>query len=571
MAYSTGIDLGTTNTVVSTARKGINGTVEVLTEKLMQFGEDGYSFEPDELLPSVLYVEDGEHYVGKRAKAMKGQRLNKVICNSKNFIGQSDYKWEIDGKSYSPEIVASMFLSAVRQNLQDKYTYECDLDNVVITVPASFDLDQRNATKRAAKLAGFEGNIICISEPTAAILDFINEQRRLADEDRYLDFSETKNVLVFDLGGGTCDVATLAVKMQGREVYVEELGVSPHTLLGGTHFDAYAAEGIMRDFAAENHIDLAESLDATAQKELKAKLLVQMEKAKIFFAGRYALKQDDSIIFPVHIPNIINGEPFKFMLSMKQYNTYIQPLLKNERNKENIISPIDETLKGIGKTKEDIDYVFCVGGMTQYPEVAKAIKNYFGKEPFKFCDSMQSVSKGAAIYQHYDVVEKKHQDGDVKSENENKSNHENDIDIDIIPTLPQTVFLNVKDDFPITLIEAKTKAGKPQIHRNLLEVTSEIQATLQLYTGRSYFDPHMKLLDDVILKFTHGVPIGSKISLKLEYTQQGVLEFEAWIEEHPEIKVNVCLENGDITESTLKQVKKDYDIEKVGGLYNARF
>lgn len=555
MAYSIGIDLGTTNTVVSTARKGVNGTVEVLTERLMQFGEDGYSFEPDELLPSVLYVEDGEHYVGKRAKAMKGQRINRVIYNSKNFIGQSDYKWEIDGRSYSPEIVASYYLSAIRKHLEDKYTYECDLNNVVITVPASFDLDQRNATKKVAKLAGFQGEIICISEPTAALLDFINEQRRLADEDRYLDFSETKRVLVFDLGGGTCDVAVLAVRMQGKEVYVEELGVSPHTLLGGTHFDIYAAEGIMLDFAREHNIDLSKRLDEIALKELKAKLIVQMEKAKIFFAGRYALKPDDSVIFPVHIPHVINGEPFKFMLSMKQYNTYIKPLLKKEGSRENIISPIDDTLNSIGITREEIDYVFGVGGMTQYPEVAKAIRNYFDKEPFKFCDSMQSVSKGAAIYQHYDVKEKQHQD----------------IEIDIVPTLPQTVFLNVKDDIPIPLIEAKTKAGIPVIHKNLLEVTSEVQAILQLYTGRSYFDPQMKLLNDVPLEFPHGITIGSKLSLKLEYTQQGVLEFEAWVEEHPEIKVNVCLENGDINEDTIKQVKKDYDIEKVGGLYNARF
>lgn len=555
MAFSIGIDLGTTNTVVSTARRGVSGTVEVATEEIMQFGEDGYSLEPDALLPSVLFVDHGEHYVGKMAKAMKGQRAHRVISNSKNFIGQPDYEWYIDGVSYTPEIVASYYLSAVRNYLEEKYTYECDLSNVVITVPASFDLDQKNATKKAAKIAGFEGNIICISEPTAAILDFINEQRRLADEDRYLDFTETKRILVFDLGGGTCDVAVLAVKMKGKEIYVEELGVSPHTLLGGTNFDAYAAEGVMRDFEQTHKIELNKVLDKAAQKELKAKLLVQMERAKIFFTGRYKQKADESITFPVQIPNVINGEPFKFMLSMAQYNTYIAPLLKAEKNKENIISPIDATLKDIGITRDQIDYVFCVGGMTQYPKVSETIKNYFGKEPFKFCDSMQSVSKGAAIYQHYDVKEKEHAE----------------IDIDIVPTLPQTVFLNVRNEFPIPLIEAKTKAGVPVVHKNLLEITSEVQATLQLYAGRSYFDPQMKLLNDLTLKFPHGVPAGSKLSLRLEYTQKGVLEFEAWVENHPEIKVSVCLEDGEMTANQIKEVKEEYEIEKVGGLYNARF
>ena len=168
---------------------------------------------------------------------------------------------------------------------------------------------------------------------------------------------------------------------------------------------------------------------------------------------------------------------------------------------------------------------------------------------------MQSVSKGAAIYQHYDVKEK-----DLE-----------EIDIDIVPTLPQTVFLNVRNQFPIPLIEAKTKAGVPVVHKNLLEITSEVQATLQLYAGRSFFDPQMKLLNDISLKFPHGVPVGSKLSLRLEYTQKGVLEFEAWVEHHPEIKVSVCLEDGEMTANQIKEVKEKYEIGNVGGLYNAWF
>ena len=249
MAFSVGIDLGTTNTVVSTARRGINSNVEVLTEAIDQvINEEWGEIQSSTLLPSVLYVNNGLHNVGLMAKEMKGQSANRVIFNSKNYIGESDYRWKIDDKEYSPEKVASYFLSAVRKHLKQKYREDESIESAVITVPASFNIDQRNSTKTAAKLAGFKGDITLISEPTAAILDFINEQSKLQDNDKFIELNDFKNVLVFDLGGGTCDVAVLRIKINGKEIYVEEVAVSPHTLIGGANFDAYAVEGIIKDF-----------------------------------------------------------------------------------------------------------------------------------------------------------------------------------------------------------------------------------------------------------------------------------------------------------------------------------
>ena len=202
MAFSVGIDLGTTNTVVSIASRGINSNIEVLTESINQLNQNGFP-EESSLLPSVLYVDNGEHMVGAYAYAMKGQNLKRVIFNSKNYMGESSYKWDIDGKEYSPELVASFFLSAIRNHLKDKYNGNESIESAVITVPASFNIDQRNATKNAAVLSGFKGEIILISEPTAAILDFINEQSKILNEDKILELSDFKKVLVFDLGGGT--------------------------------------------------------------------------------------------------------------------------------------------------------------------------------------------------------------------------------------------------------------------------------------------------------------------------------------------------------------------------------
>ena len=551
MRFSVGIDLGTTNTVVSIARKGITGNIEVNTENISQLSEDSYSLDNDPLLPSVLYVNnDHEHIVGKFAKAMKGQNTSRVIFNSKNFIGENDYEWVIDDKKYTPELVAGHFLRAIRNYLVDKYVNSTeDIDSAVITVPASFNVDQRDATKRAAKLAGFSGDITLISEPTAAILDFINEQSKFDDSARDLDFSDFKNVLVFDLGGGTCDVAILKIKINEKNIQAEEIGVSPHTLIGGTNFDAYATAGVLKDFSKENNIDFKKELSEETLKKLKNLLFIQLEKIKLQFSSKYLFGKnknvniDDlvkSIEYTITIPNIINGKPFKYKLNMEKYNKYISPLLDKE-NDENIINPIDETLNNCDMKKEDIDYVFCVGGMTNYSKVWESIRDYFGKEPCKFSDSMQSVSRGAAIYHHYEVGLTKKDNEKSKGENKNLGTT-----IDIIPRLPQSVFLNVKNGFPVRLIESQTKAGTPILHENLIKVSSEIGLVLELYTGKSNFDPNMKKLNNVKLEFPYGVKVGSDIVLSLEYTTKGVLNFEAWLKDDPTIKIEIKLEDGNL-------------------------
>lgn len=556
MAFSIGIDLGTTNTVVSTGRRSISGGVEVLTEKLPQLSEDGRKLVQDTLLPSFLYVDEDEHNVGIIAKAMKTQFKNNVVSSSKNFIGHRDYKWEIEGKEYTPELVASYFLSAIRNFLKDKYGDEEQLESAVITVPASFDIDQRNSTRTAAKLAGFDGEITLISEPTSAILDFINEQSKLCDEDKFIDLSDYKKVLVFDLGGGTCDVAILEIKVVGKEVYVEEIGVSPHTLIGGTNFDAYAVDGIIRDFEKENNIKLGEILSKEELSDLKAKLLITMEDMKVYFSSRYTMKNPsneemDKVIESINLnvtePGVINGKPFKYNLTMKRYNEYIRPLLSPENKKENIIKPIKETLSKCNVYVSDIDYIFCVGGMTRYPMVWNTITEFFGKEPLKFSDTMESVSRGASIYHHYDVVERKK-------------------DIIVTPKLPETVFLNVKNGFPIPIIEANTKAGTPILIEDVLKVTSETELLLELFSGRSAFDPNLKKQESIRLEFPHAIKPGSSIVLKLEYTSNSILIFEAWLKDDPEIKINVSLEKSQFTEEEINAHQESFRIKDVKGV-----
>lgn len=559
MAFSIGIDLGTTNTVVSTGRRSINGGIEVLTEKLPQLSDDGRKLMQETLLPSFLYVDDDDHNVGIIAKAMKTQFKNKVISSSKNFIGHRDYRWDIEGKEYTPELVASYFLSAIRNYLKDKYGDEDNLDSAVITVPASFDIDQRNSTRTAAKLAGFKGEITLISEPTSAILDFINEQSKLCDEDKFIDLSDYKKVLVFDLGGGTCDIAILEIKVVGKEVYVEEIAVSPHTLVGGTNFDAYAVDGIIRDFEKENKIKIKEILSIEELRNLKAKLLIAMEDMKVYFSSRYTMKNPsndekdkimESISLNVTEPGVIGGKPFKYNLTMKRYNEYIKPLLSLENKKENIIEPIKETLSKCNIGVDDIDYIFCVGGMTRYPLVWTTLTEFFGKEPLKFSDTMESVSRGASIYHHYDVIERKVSERDII----------------VTPKLPETVFLNVKNGFPIPIIKANTRAGTPILIEDVLKVTSETELLLELFSGRSPFDPNLKKQESIKLEFPHAIQQGSSIVLKLEYTSNSILIFEAWLKDNSDIKINISLEKSQFTDEEIQEHQENFRINSVKGV-----
>lgn len=536
--YSVGIDLGTTNTVVSTARKNISGGLDITVEKIEQFGEDGYSIISDTLLPSVLYTNsNGEHFVGRYAKKMRSQMPKNCIACSKNYMGM-DYKWNIGGSEYTPELVASSYLSIVKKYLDDRYKDE--ERSVVVTVPASFDIDQRNATKKAMKLAGFEDDITLISEPTSAILDFINYQSNL--KEHLINLDTYKNILVFDIGGGTCDVAILKTKINNGNVDLTELSVSPHTLLGGSTFDSYVVTGILNDFEKQNKIKLKEKLSKDEYSILVNTLLTRVEERKIYFTSRYKFSnnKEDSISSKIVVPNL--SIEFEYDLTMAKMNEYVTALF-DKNSDENIVQPIDEALNSIHMSKEDIDYVFIVGGMSNYPLVKRKLDEYLGKESLTFLNSMEAISRGASCYPYLGVVSH-----NIDSNNE----------VDIIPTLPNSVFLNVGSGLPLLLIEEHTPAGSPKELDRVIKTSNATGVELELFSGRSLYDPNLKKLFNKKLVFEYGVPVGSDISLKVEYTNKGVLEFTAWLSDNPSIKLSNSLDTFDI-----KQDDKSIEVKGV--------
>jgi molecular chaperone DnaK len=164
---------------------------------------------------------------------------------------------------------------------------------------------------------------------------------------------------------------------------------------------------------------------------------------------------------------------------------------------------------------------------------------------------MTAVSRGAAVFHYYKV----------------NLISKGDMSIDVIPAMPQSIFLNVKNGFPITLIEAGTKAGTPKQYDNLLRVNSELGFELELYGGRSMFDPELKRLRNAKLIFPRGIERGTSVSLKVEYSDIGVLNFEAWLTNDKDIKIDVCLDDILTTQQEIEQLRKDINIERIRGVY----
>ena len=271
-----GIDLGTTNTVVSKGNVLFNGLIQSQIIQIMQVDENK-SPTTEFILPSVLYVdENGKEYVGKIAKDIKSKASKKVLYNTKRYIG-SNKTWKLRDKDYTSKDVAKQILKTCRDSMR-RYNQGKEVDSVTITVPASFNTDQIKDTKDAAMEIGFK-NVNLIPEPTSALIDFINEQSNLIESQRSVKLDETKRILVFDLGGGTCDIAIVDVIQNGRKVEFTEVAIGRYDELGGIDFDNKVALVKLDEFLKKYNLSYY-SLNKEDRENMVRHLRIFAEKAK---------------------------------------------------------------------------------------------------------------------------------------------------------------------------------------------------------------------------------------------------------------------------------------------------
>lgn len=347
MSKVIGIDLGTTNSCVA--------VLEGDEPKVIQNPEGART------TPSVVAFKNGETQVGEVAKRQAITNPN-TVQSIKRHMG-TDYKVDIEGKSYTPQEISAMVLQNLK-NTAESYLGD-KVDKAVITVPAYFNDAERQATKDAGKIAGLEVERI-VNEPTAAALAYGLDK---TDKD--------EKILVFDLGGGTFDVSILEL---GDGVF-DVLSTAGDNNLGGDDFDNKIIDYMVAEFKKENGIDLAN--DKMALQRLKD----AAEKAKKDLSGVTSTQ--------ISLPFITAGEAGPLHLEMNLTRAKFDELTSDlvERTKV----PVRQALKDAGLNPSEIDEVILVGGSTRIPAVVEAVRKETNKEPNKSVNPDEVVAMGAAI------------------------------------------------------------------------------------------------------------------------------------------------------------------------------
>jgi len=350
MAKVVGIDLGTTNSVVSTFEGG---------EPVVIPNAEGARTTPS----VVAFSKQGEVLVGEIAKRQAITNPDRTVRSVKRQMGRKDWTFTVDDQTYLPQQISAFVLQKLKR---DAESYLGDkVDEAVVTVPAHFDDAQRQATKEAGEIAGLKVLRI-INEPTAAALAY-GLEKGTADE----------RILVFDLGGGTFDVSVLEI---GEGVF-EVKSTHGNAKLGGDDWDQRIIDWLVQEFKNNNGVDL--SMDRMALQRLKE----AAEKAKI----ELSQTQESSISLPFVTATAEGPLHLETTLSRSRFEQMTSDLL------DALKGPFEEAIRDANISTGDLNHVILVGGATRMPMVQELVRTMTGKDPHKGVNPDEAVAVGAAI------------------------------------------------------------------------------------------------------------------------------------------------------------------------------
>ncbi|MFF0470222.1 molecular chaperone DnaK [Micromonospora zamorensis] len=349
MARAVGIDLGTTNSCVSVLEGG---------EPTVIANAEGSRTTPS----IVAFARNGEVLVGEVAKRQAVTNPDRTIRSVKREVG-TNWSVDIDGKKYTPQEISARTLMKLKRDAE-AYLGE-QITDAVITVPAYFNDSQRQATKEAGEIAGF--NVLrIVNEPTAAALAYGLDKG-----------SKEQTVLVFDLGGGTFDVSLLEL----AEGVVEVKSTSGDNQLGGDDWDQRIIDHLVKTFRGEHGIDLGQ--DKMALQRLRE----AAEKAKIELSAATTTN--------INLPYITAGAAgplhLDVTLSRAEFQRMTQDLLDRCKG------PFEQAVKDAGIKISDVEHVILVGGSTRMPAVTDLVKQLTGRDPNKGVNPDEVVAVGAAL------------------------------------------------------------------------------------------------------------------------------------------------------------------------------
>jgi molecular chaperone DnaK len=343
-----GIDLGTTNSEVAVMEAGKPTIIK--------------SAEGEPYFPSIVaFTKDDEMLVGEPAKRQAVTNTEGTVHRIKRKMGTSE-KIKLHDKSYSPEQISAYILQKIKKDAEEFLGEK--VTDAVITVPAYFNDDQRQATKNAGKIAGLNVKRI-INEPTAASLAY------------GLDKSGDHKIAVYDFGGGTFDITLMEV---GEGVF-EVLSTNGDTKLGGSDMDQTFVDYLAEEFKKKNNIDLRKD-----PKSLQ-RLIEAAEKAKMELSS--TLQSEINLPYITVIGDV--PKHFEMKVNRAKFEEIISPIV------DRTVEPCKQALNDAKLKPSDIDHVVLVGGTTRIPLVKKKVEDIFDKKPKRDVDPMECVAIGAAI------------------------------------------------------------------------------------------------------------------------------------------------------------------------------
>lgn len=411
-----GIDLGTTNSTVSviqTEDRRLRNPIDHLRSiPILQYDKDFNLTRDKYTLPSYFYYKnDGvtkRVYTGEWAKniyATGNQPMNTFTGIKTRMGGESMIT--IPGKSEDDELqldmtqCSALLLKAMKQSIKEQFDQE--IDHMVVTVPAAFNTDERQATRDAIEMAGFT-NFHILDEPAATLLYFINNGDGCLMQNS-VDLNN-KYIMIYDIGGGTLDICIAKLEEDDTSYEYESMKVSivsrsKRENLGGNDFDQYLGAYFLSEF--ENRTAKISSRPVDDQNKIIAKVVSQAEKYKIDLNNKLKEHIDNprklSRIVMTPEFEVIDGQFVQGINLDKATLEEVYAGIITDSDRQNILRPVKESIKSAENlSKEDISLIILTGGMSNFYAVEATLKEFFGDEvPMITVDTTTSVSKGAAI------------------------------------------------------------------------------------------------------------------------------------------------------------------------------